>query len=131
MASVIPRSVKKEITDGYVAETTWKVALCTNAFVPTALMTTYASITNEVPNGSGYTTGGAELLGRSSAYVGNDAKFDATDLAWSSASFSCRYAVLYETTGGKIRGIYDLGDQTVNSGTLTLLWNTSGILTVA
>jgi len=131
MASLVPRAVKKEVTDGYVAETTWKVALCTNSFSPSALMVTYSDITNEVPNGSGYTTGGATLAGRSSAFVATDAKLDATDISWSSASFSCRYAVLYETTGGKIRAIFDLGDQTVNSGTLTLIWNASGILSVA
>jgi hypothetical protein len=131
MASLVPRAVKKEVTDGYVAETTWKVALCTNAFSPSALMVTYSDITNEVPNGSGYTTAGATLAGRSSAFVSSDAKLDATDISWTTASFSCRYAVLYETTGGKIRAIFDLGDQTVNSGTLTLIWNASGILSVA
>jgi len=39
---------------------------------------------------------------------------DATDVAWAASSFTARYAVVYETTGGKIRAIYDFGaDYTV------------------
>jgi hypothetical protein len=131
MSSSIPRETKKETTDAWVTEPIWKVGLLTNAttiFPDWNNFYDYAA--TEVPNGNGYTTGGVTLLGRVSSYDGNNAKLDATDVFWSSASFSCRYAVLYETAASKIRTIFDLGDQTVNNGTLTLLWNASGILTV-
>jgi hypothetical protein len=128
MASKIPKEVKKAITDAYVAETTWKVALLTA--LPDDTISTYAGITTEVV-GAGYTATGATLAGRASAYTGTDAWIDATDTSWTSATFTATHAVVYETAGGLIRAIYDLGgSKTVTTGTFTLVWNASGLLTV-
>jgi hypothetical protein len=131
MSSSIPRETKKETTDAWVAEAIWKVGLLTDAttiFPDWNNFYDYAA--TEVPNGNGYTTGGETLTGRTSTYDGNNAKLTADNVVWLNATFSCRYAVLYETAQSKIRAIFDLGSQTVNNGTLTLIWNASGILTV-
>jgi len=94
-------------------------------------MKVYSDLTNEVASGGGYATGGNTLGGRTSAFSTLDATLDATDIQWTSATFTCAYAAVYETTGGKIRAIYDLGgSKTVTNGTLTLVWNTSGLLSV-
>lgn len=136
MASRIPKEVKKEIVDGWIAETTWKVALfkstsnCNDDGV-----STYAQCLadgNEC-SGTGYTAGGATLAGRTGAYIDTtNYKFDATDTAWTSATIAdIRYAVVYETTGGLIRWVYDLGaDYSVTAGTFTLTWNSDGLVNV-
>ena len=137
MASVIPKQVKKAIVDAWLpaAEAEWKVCLLTSAFPNTlGAYTVYEDLTNEVPNGSGYTTEGATITGRATAYVDTyDAYIDADNVSWPTATFAnVRYAVVYETTNRKIRGIYDLGAvYSVTSGTFTLQWNTAGLIRVS
>ena len=131
MASSIPKEVKNELIARLLpaVETTWKVALFTS--VSNCLtQSTYAACTNEVANGNGYTTGGATLAGRTSGYVDtNNVYLDATDSSWGTSTFTARYAIAYETATGKIRGRYDFGgDKTVSSGTLSIIWNTGGLL---
>ena len=132
MSSSIPRETKKETIDAWVLEPIWKVGLLTNATVIFSDWNNfYDYAATEVATGGGYTQGGNILTGRLASYSGTIAVLTADDISWSSASFTCRYAVLYETAASKIRAIFDLGDQTVSNGTFTLLWNASGILTVA
>jgi len=137
MASVIPKEVKKETVDLWLLET-WKVCLLTHDF--TYVTTThvfYEDLTFEVPNGNGYVTGGA-TVSRSpwdvdSGYTGTDAKIDAADTSWSGATFATvRFAVVYETTGKKIRAIYEFdGDKSVTSGTFTIQWNAGGLIKIS
>lgn len=131
MASSIPKEVKNELIARLLpaVETTWKVALFTSAS-NCLTQSTYAACTNEVANGNGYTTGGATLAGRTSGYVDtNNVYLDATDSSWGTSTFTARYAIAYETATGKIRGRYDFGgDKTVSSGTLSIIWNTGGLL---
>lgn len=133
MANVIPKEVKKEIIDGYVAET-WKVALLTNAFTyATGTHVSYSDLTNEVV-GTGYTAGGATVAGKAGAYVDTtNQSLDATDVAWTTATFAnVRYAAVYNATSGRIRAIYDLGaDYSVTAGTFTLQWSASGLIKVS
>lgn len=132
MANTIPKEVKKEIVDGWIAETTWKVALFTNAS-NCLTQSLYTGCTNQVPNGSGYTTGGATLAGRAGAYVDTTNYYlDATDSAWTGATFAnVQYIVVYETTGSKIRAIYDLGTTySVTAGTFTVQWNANGLIKI-
>jgi hypothetical protein len=137
MASTVPKEVKKELIDSWLAETGWKVALFTSVS-DCLTRSLYSACSNEVSAvGTGYTTGGATVTrrawGAGSGYVDAvNAMIDANDVAWSSATFTCRYAVVYETTGSKIRGIYDLGsDLSVSSGTFTIVWNAGGLAKVA
>jgi hypothetical protein len=139
MASVIPKEVKKEIIDGYIAET-WKVCLLTNAFVyATGTHVTYANLlaTGAEVVGTGYTAAGAAVTksawGAGSGYVDTtNAMIDATDVAWISATFTARYAAVYNTTTDRIRAIYDFAaDKTVTGGTFTIQWSASGLIKIS
>ena len=136
MANVIPKEVKKERADAFVAET-WKACLLTNAFVyVTGTYVTYADLLasgTEVV-GTGYTAGGATVANKASSYVDTtNVKLDADDTAWTTATFAAvRYVAVYETTGGKIRAIYDFGaDKSVTSGTFTEEWSSSGLIKIS
>lgn len=87
---------------------------------------------NEI-SGDGYSAGGATLAGKA-VTQGATTKFDATDTAWSSASFTAYHAVLYDdthTTDDLIASIDFGGAQTVTSGTFTIQWHADGIITLA
>ena len=140
MANVIPKEVKKEIIDGYIAET-WKAVLLTSAFVyATGTYVTYNDllISGTEVVGTGYTAGGAAVTksawGAGSGYTGTtNAMLDASNVAWTSATFAeVRYVAVYETTGGKIRAIYDFGaNESVTSGTFIVEWNASGLTKIS
>lgn len=91
---------------------------------------------NELASGNGYTTGGAALATKAVTQDDtNDlAKFDADDTAWTSATFSAYFAVIWDDTAADdcIICTIDFGGvKTVTSGTLTLQWSASGIITLA
>lgn len=137
---------KKKLTDGtFDLDThTWKVALCTSAFTPTAAFAgtstdaRYSDITGEVANGNGYTTGGATLTGVTLVESGGTVTFDAADAQWTGATFSAKWAVIYDNTDTNkgILGYVDLETSvgaglSPSNGTLSVIWNASGIFTVA
>lgn len=138
MANVIPREVKKEVVDGYLAET-WKVCLLYNTF--TYVAGTHVNYTDVLASevvGGNYTTGGATLTklawGAGSGYTATDAKLDAQDLVWSNITFvGVRYALIYNAASPfKIRDIKDLKvDQTVTNGSFTLTVDANGVLKVS
>jgi hypothetical protein len=63
----------------------------------------------------------------------NTATFDATDTSWTTATFTAYHAVIYDTTNTSslICSIDFGGAQTVTSGTFTIEWNSSGIISLA
>jgi hypothetical protein len=89
-------------------------------------------------SGTGYTAGGATLANPAVSIVtaSDLAKFDADDVTWTiSSSLSARYAVVYKSTGtGSTSPLilyFDLGSTyALSSGTLTLTFSASGILTL-
>ena len=86
---------------------------------------------NELVSGNGYTTWGETLAGKAVTQAATT-KFDATDVAWTSATFTAYHAVIYnETTGELIASIDFGGAKTVAAGTFTIQWNASGIITMA
>jgi hypothetical protein len=87
---------------------------------------------NELDSGSGYTTGGATLAGKGVTQAATT-KFDATDASWTSATFTAYYAVIYDTTATSnlICSIDFGGAKAVSSGTFTVQFNSSGIITLA
>lgn len=104
---------------------------------------TYSDVsTNEVPNGSGYTTGGIDLgtlaVTRSGGTVTVD---ETTNPSWTSATFTCKYIVVARRAGGSLvagdllLGYADLdtggGSISVSSGTLTVNVNALGLFTLA
>ena len=133
MASRIPKEVKKEIVDDWIAEPTWKVALFkSTSNCNTDGVSTYAACTNEC-TGTGYTAAGATLAGRAQDYINTtNHRLSATNATWTSATIaSIRYAVVYETATSLIRFVYDLAsDYSVTNGTFTITWNTDGLVKV-
>ena len=134
MASSVPKQLKKALTDGWAAETLYVALFNKNYVVPTDGK---YSTTNEA-SGTGYTAGGIALGTVTSAYVDTtNAVLDAADTVFSSVLFvlpnAPRYAVIYETATDLIRGVFDLGGDRVVSplGTLTILWNASGLIKVS
>ena len=115
-----------------------KVMLTTSAYVPDQDNHRYkSSVTNEI-SGTGYTAGGVALPSVVVAYTAatNVLMFDASDVSWPSSTFTARYAVIYDSTPASdatrpLIGYVDFGaDVAVSSGTLTLVWNASGIAAV-
>jgi hypothetical protein len=115
-------SFKQAIMDGdfdFAAGTTqvFKIALYTSAATLGASTTAYTA-TNEVANGSGYTTGGATLTLVNTTTSGTTAFIDFADVTWSTASFTARGALIYMDNGGTNPSIavLDFGSDKTSSG---------------
>ena len=138
MASFIYNEFKADLMGGAVdldtSGDTIRVALMgTGHSASAAANVNWTSVSaNELANGSGYTTGGATLAGQAVTEAATTA-WDGTDTAWTSATFSAYYAVIYDTTNTNslIASIDFGGVQTVSSGTFTIQWHSNGIITLA
>ncbi len=92
---------------------TLKVALFTNSHTPSASDTSYASLTNEVASGNGYTTGGEDVT-NTWTETGGTAICDGTNIVWTASGGSIsniQYAILYNSTavGTNLIGYWDYG----------------------
>ena len=105
---------------------TLKIALYTSSATLGATTTAY-SATNEV-SGTGYTAGGVTLTSTTVATTGTTAYFDAADPEWTSASFTARGALIYNSTNAdKAIAVLDFGgDFTVSSGTFRIVFPAAG-----
>lgn len=139
-------AAKEGIAEGAIDLDTanFSVFLATSSYTPSVNVDdTYSDVSaNEVPNGSGYTTGGIDLgvlaVTRSAGTVTVD---ETTNPAWTTATFTCKYAIIARRAGGSLvagdllLGYVDLetggGSISVASGTLTINWNASGLFTIA
>jgi hypothetical protein len=143
MASLIPKHVKKEITDVWVAET-WKLMLLSSVHVPNASTQQFVSdvSANQITDAGGiYTAGGVSIGGgatpKTSVADGNNYFLDAPDkVIGTGASLNYRYGILFQDTGNpatsKIRAQIDfVTDQIVVNGTSTIKWNALGIIYVS
>jgi hypothetical protein len=115
---------------------TIKVALLDNSHSFNADDDTWSDVSTNEISGTGYTAGGAALANQSVTEDDADdlAKFDGDDAAWTNASFTANHAVLYDDTMANDDLIcsFDFGGpQQVTSGTFTIQWNASGILTLS
>lgn len=82
---------------------TFKIMLTTSTYTPNQDTHDFRDdITNEVANGSGYTTGGNTLTGVGVTYDGatNQVRITWTDPTWPTSSFTARTAVIYKSRGG-------------------------------
>lgn len=117
---------------GPTTPNTFKVALYSAAANLGAATTVYSS-TNEVPNGSGYTTGGNTLVISVSPTSGNNtasvptAFISFSNTSWTSATFTARAALIYNVTQGhKSVAVLDFGsDKTVNNDTFQIIFPTA------
>ena len=121
-------SFKAEILDeqhDLVADTI-KIALFTSSASLGAATTAY-STSNEV-SGTGYSSGGETLTSKVVTTTGTTAYFDADDPTWTSASFTARGALIYNSTNSdKAIAVLDFGgDFTVSSGTFKIVFPAAG-----
>ncbi len=93
--------------------------------------------TNEI-TGTGYTANGVTLGSKTLTYdtATNETRLDAADAAWTTATFTARYAVVWVNTAGisstdPVLGYVNFGaDETVSAGTFTVQWDATGVLKV-
>ena len=101
---------------------TFKMALYTSSATLGPTTTAY-SATNEI-SGTGYTGGGNTLVVSQSPTSGGTTAFISfSNTTWTSASFTCRGALIYNDSlaGKNSVAVFDFGsDKTVSSGTFTV-----------
>lgn len=121
-----------------------KVALCgdgqalTAAFAGGSGDARYADLTDELPNGSGYTTGGFALTGVTWSQAAGVATLDADDLTVANLTADVKYAVIYDYDAANrdIVAFCDLDTTAptgvpVGGGDLVLGWSANGLFTLA
>jgi len=107
---------------------TYKIALYTSSATLDASTTAY-SATNEITNtsGSAYVAGGQTLTSAVTTSSGTTAYADFADASWSSASFTARGALIYNSTQSNSSVVVlDFGsDKTASAGTFTIIFPTA------
>jgi hypothetical protein len=88
--------------------------------------TTAYTATNEVPNGSGYTTGGQALsISVAPTSSGTTAYISFSNVTWASSTITARGAMIYNYTlvGKNAVAIFDFGsDKSSNSSAFTIVF---------
>lgn len=117
--------IMKKLMD--LVNDTCKVALYMASYSFTATDTVYTTTAEVI--GTGYTAGGATLASKTVS-EGASAVFDATDSEWTTATFSCNFAVIYDVSpcNTLICAIDFGGTQSVTAGTFTIQYASSGIV---
>jgi hypothetical protein len=138
MADLIYNTFKQYMGDGTIDMDThtFKCCLLTSSYTPSATHAVYADLSSQVASGGGYTTGGATLASVTWSRSGGTVTWDAADPSWTSATFTARYAVIYDDTptspADPLVCLIDFGsDQSVSAGTFTIQFHSSGILTLS
>ena len=74
---------------------------------------TYASVTSQLANGNGYTTGGETLATVSVSTVDSSGVVDFADVSWSSATFSANGCIIYNDSHSSksIIAVYAFGGE--------------------
>ena len=115
-------SFKAELYEGIhdLIDDTIKIALF-NANADLSASTTVYSTDQEV-TGTGYTAGGNTLTGATVRSSGNTAYVSFSNSSWSSASFTCRGALIYNASkANRSVAVLNFGsDKTVTNGTFTI-----------
>ena len=138
MASLVYNSFKKKIMDGSIDldTDTIKIALVTSSYTPSADNDDFWDdvSANEVGASGTYSAGGATLtVTISQDNTDDEGVFDATDVSWTSATITARYAVIYKSTGvnstSPLICLIDFGgNQSSSAGTFTITFAAEGIL---
>ena len=104
----------------------WKMPLYTSSATLSAATTAYSG-TNEVANGSGYTTAGNTLTSVTPTTSGTTAYTDFSDTSWSTATFTARGCTIYnDTDSDSVVSVHDFGaDKTATAGTFTVIFPTA------
>jgi hypothetical protein len=140
MADLIYDTFKEYLGDGTIDMDgdSFKICLLDDGHTPDATDSGYADVSaDELASGNGYTTGGETLTTVVWDRTGGTVKFDADNAQWTSATFTARYAVIYDDTvttptADPLVCLIDFGaNKQVSSGTFTIEFNSSGIITLA
>lgn len=116
-----------------------RVMLCTSSYTPAQDTDDYVDDCRayEVGASGTYAADGAQLTTPTIGYTAgtNVIKIDADDVAWTGATITARYAVIYVDTGtdstSALLGYVDFGaNVTSTAGTFTITWAAGGILTI-
>ena len=110
---------------------TYKIALYTAAATLNNSTSTYASTSNEVV-GTGYTAGGKALTianPPTSDTTNNVAYISFNNVTWNPASFTCRGALIYNSTTGAAVAVLDFGADKTATSTFTVTFPTAGYST--
>lgn len=101
---------------------TLKLALYTASADLSQATTTYNVATaGQVPNGSGYTTGGVTLTNVQVLLSGTTAYVTFDNPVWSGASFVCRGGLIYNSSkANRAIAVIDFGSDKTASGTFTV-----------
>ena len=112
--------------------TTIKIALMkTGHSGSTVADNTWSQVSaNELDSGSGYTTGGYTLANTTVTQAATTKWDNTVDPAWTTASFTAYYAVIYDGTELICSIDFNAG-KTVASGTFTIQFDPNGIITLA
>jgi hypothetical protein len=98
-----------------------KIALLTSSYTPNVDHVYYdVSITNEVANANGYTTGGQSLTNKTLTYDASGVgKFSSDNTLWTvtSGSIVSRYWIMYNNTPSSNKPLFCYGHCNYNSGT--------------
>lgn len=123
-------NLMKGLVNLHTGGDTIKVALYNVTHDFTATDTDYTT-DNEI-SGSGYDAGGKTLQNQAVTEAATT-DWDADDLAWADATFSAWSAVIYDSTVSNdlIATIDFGGEKAVASGTFTIQFDSSGIITLA
>ncbi|MCI4437958.1 MAG: hypothetical protein JHC33_14215 [Ignisphaera sp.] len=142
MANVVYNSFKAKLGNGTIdwddnSTTNIRVALVTDQYAANMdTHTMFSDVSNQVV-GTGYTAGGALLVGRAVTVdnVNNLAVYSGNNITWSVSTFTTAGAVIYKDTGTPSTSplIFFLdfaGNKTPNQGDMTINWNVNGIFTL-
>jgi len=136
MADLIYNKFKEYMADGTMDldNDAFKIMLTTSTYTPAATHSVKADVTNEI-SGTGYTAGGATLQNVTWTESSGTVTLDATDVSWTSATFTARYAVIYDDTPASpldpLVCLIDFGtDKSVTAGTFTIQFHANGIFTL-
>lgn len=116
---------------------TIKLSLHTSTYTPAQDTDDFWNDATAEVSGTGYTTGGVTLGGKSITYDtgSNEIRFVASDAQWTSSSFTARHGVIYKSTGTAatsplFSNINFGGDNTVSSATFTIDFDASALAKV-
>jgi hypothetical protein len=105
----------------------YKIALYT-ASASLDYTTTAYTTSNEV-SGTGYTAGGKTLTPIVPVSYGQTAYVSFSNVIWSPASFTCRGALIYNSTTGAAVAVLDFGADKTATSTFTVTFPTAGYST--
>ena len=134
MASGMYNRFKANLMNGEIdlEADTIKVMLLDDSHSFTATHNVIGDVSANEIAGAGYTAGGGTLVGKS-VTQGATTKWDATDIQWTSATFTTYHAVIYDDTIGTDDLVLSIdfgAAKTVTAGTFKIQWHVNGIVSL-